>query len=79
MDSLQQQHYNRMLFKFAFWDQHGSQTLQIWILLSLIEVLILLIPVDPQSDRMFWIQHPPLITITPSVVEHVTQVISVQA
>ena len=73
-DSLQQQHYNRMLFKFAFWDQHGSQTLQIWILLSLIEVLI-----DPQSDRIFWIQHLPLITITPSMVEHVTQVISVQA
>lgn len=55
--------------------KHGSQTLKIWILLSLIiEVLI-----DPQSDRIFWIQHPPLIKITPSMVEHVTQVISVQA
>lgn len=74
VDSLQQQHYNRMLFNFAFWDQHGSQTLKIWILLSLIEVLI-----DPQSDRSVWIQHPPLITITPSMLQHVTQVISVQA
>lgn len=65
---------SRMLFKFAFWDQHGSQTLKKSILLSLIEVLI-----DPQSDRIFWIQQKPLITITPSMVEHVTQVISVQA
>ena len=45
-----------------------------WILLSLIEVLI-----DPQSDFNTRFQHPPLITITPSMVEHVTQVISVQA
>lgn len=54
--------------------KHGSQTLKMWILLSLIEVLI-----DPQSDRIFWIQRLPLITTTPSMVEHVTQVISVQA
>lgn len=65
VDSLQQQHYNRMLFKFAFWDNTDHKPY--WILLSLIEVLI-----DPQSDRIFWIQLPPLIKITPSMVEQVT-------
>ena len=49
--------------------KHGSQTLKMWILLSLIEVLI-----DPQSDSTSTFDYN-----NTFVVEHVTQVISVQA